>query len=73
MANNEAAVLAERLRAAAAAAGAYLVEGHVRTGSASTIPEVYLETEAALALISVAIIATPSTRMTTLAVRVAST
>lgn len=54
MANNEAAVLAERLRAAAAAAGAHLVEGHVRTGSASHIPEVYLETDAALALISVA-------------------
>jgi hypothetical protein len=54
MADNEAAVLAERLRAAAEAIGAHLVEGHVRTGSASTIPEVYLEMDAALALISVA-------------------
>lgn len=54
MGKNDAALLAERLRAAAAAVGAHLVEGHVRTGSSSTIPEVYLETEAALALISVA-------------------
>ena len=30
MANNEAAVLAERLRTAAETVGAYLVEGHVR-------------------------------------------
>src|SRR3546814_17269100 len=54
MADNDAAVLAERLRAAAGAIGAHLVQGHVRTGSASTIPEVYLDTDAALALISVA-------------------
>ena len=54
MADNDAAVLAERLRAAAEAIGAHLVEGHVRTGSASTIPEVYLEMDAAFALISVA-------------------
>ena len=54
MAHNEAAILAERLRAAADAVGAHVVDGHVRTGAASTIPEVHLEPDAAIALISVA-------------------
>lgn len=53
MANNEAAVLAERLRENATAAGAHIVDGHVRTGAASTIPEVSLDADAALALILV--------------------
>lgn len=54
MRNNDAAVLAGRLRAAAESVGAHVVDGHVRTGSASPIPEVYLGTDAALALILVA-------------------
>lgn len=54
MAHNEAAVLAERLRATADAVGAHVVDGHIRTSAASTIPEVHLETDASLALISVA-------------------
>lgn len=54
MANNDAAVLAERLRASAGAVGAHIVNGHVRTGAASTIPEVLLEVDAAVALILVA-------------------
>ena len=54
MANNDAADLAERLRTTAGAVGAHVVDGHVRSGAASTIPEVYLEVDAALALVSAA-------------------
>ena len=54
MANNDAADLEKRLRASAGAVGAHVVDGHVRTGAASTIPEVLLEADAALALIQVA-------------------
>lgn len=36
MAHNEAAILAERLRAAANAVSGHVVEGHVHTGAAST-------------------------------------
>ncbi len=54
MADNDAGALAERLRSSAGAVGAHIVDGHVRTGAASTIPEVLLEADAALALILVA-------------------
>lgn len=49
---NEAAILEDQLRAAATAGGGHVVEGHVRTGSASTVPEVHLAAEAALAVIA---------------------
>lgn len=52
MARNDAAILAEQLRASATAVGAHVVEGHVRAGGASTIPEVHLETRAALEFIA---------------------
>jgi hypothetical protein len=52
MVRNDAALLAEQVRAAAVASGAHVVEGHVHAGGSSTIPQVLMETGAALALIA---------------------